>query len=86
MFNSAFAFNQNISSWDTAKVISMLAMFQSARAFNQNLTSWSTDGLLVATSMFSSADAFDCDCVPPAKTGINYSCTNTDMNTSCDAP
>ena len=35
MFQGAAAFNQNISSWNTAKVTDMNAMFSGAALFNQ---------------------------------------------------
>jgi surface protein len=42
MFSGAAAFNQNISSWNTAKVSSMYDMFHQATAFNQNIGGWNT--------------------------------------------
>jgi len=40
MFQNASAFNQNISSWNTSKVVNMNSMFQNATAFNQNINKW----------------------------------------------
>jgi surface protein len=59
MFMNAVAFNQDISSWNTANVIYMPNMFRGAAAFNQNIGSWTTSKLSSMNSMFKGATAFN---------------------------
>jgi surface protein len=59
MFNSASAFNQNISSWNTAAVTNMSAMFSSAGAFNQPIGSWNTAAVTNMSSMFAFTTTFN---------------------------
>ena len=63
MFNSADAFNQNISGWDVRNVTDMSSMFSGATAFNQDLNGWGdkTSNVTDMSSMFSGATAFNQD-------------------------
>ena len=62
MFRDAAAFNENISSWNTAAVTNMEDMFRSAAAFNQPLThngnSWNLENVTNMTNMFNGATSF----------------------------
>ena len=40
MFYNAYAFNQDIGTWDTTKVISFSSMFNRACSFCQDLSAW----------------------------------------------
>ena len=59
MFRAAYAFNQNIGSWNAAAVTNMQDMFQLASAFNQNIGSWNTAVVANMRGMFHAASAFN---------------------------
>jgi len=59
MFQSATAFNQNISNWNTSNVTNMASMFASTTAFNQNISNWNTSNVTSMDRMFASATAFN---------------------------
>ena len=61
MFQNAFAFNGDLSSWDVSNVTNMSSMFQNADAFNQDLSSWDVSNVTNMSRMFGSADAFNQD-------------------------
>jgi surface protein len=52
MFQSASAFNQNISTWNVANVTNMSSMFYGAKLFNQNLSSWNISNVTDMSYMF----------------------------------
>ena len=52
MFMEAYAFNQNIGGWNTAKVTNMEQMFFSAHKFNQPIGSWDTSSVIEMEEMF----------------------------------
>ena len=54
-----FAFDEDISQWDTSHVTSLDYTFRSASSFNQPLTGWNTSQVTTALSTFRFATAFN---------------------------
>ena len=59
MFESASAFNGDISGWDVSSVEGMSFMFRGASAFNQPLGSWAVSAVTDMSYMFDGASAFN---------------------------
>ena len=59
MFTMAYAFNQDISAWNTSHVTDMSGVFQLARAFNQDISAWNTANVTTMEGAFAGASAFN---------------------------
>ncbi len=59
MFRYAFAFNQDIGSWNTNRFTNTASMFDGALVFNQDISGWNTDSVVDASYMFQGATAFN---------------------------
>ena len=59
--DNAFAFNQNIGSWDVSNVTNMEQMFYFATTFNQDISSWDVSNVTDMNNMFYKATAFNQD-------------------------
>lgn len=54
-------FNDDLSRWNTAAVISMRGMFAGARSFNSDVGMWNVGNVETFSAMFAGAQAFDRD-------------------------
>jgi len=61
MFNSATAFNGDITQFDTGSVTDMRYMFYNTASFNQDISGWDVSKVTTVESMFQSAIAFNQD-------------------------
>jgi gliding motility-associated-like protein len=77
MFSRASAFNQNLSSWNTGAVTSMLGMFELATAFNQNIGAWTLNPAVDLRFMF---DNNGLDCNNYSGTLIGWSANSSTPN------
>ena len=59
MFESASAFNQDISDWDVDNVTNMSFMFSGATEFNQDISLWEVGNVTNMSFMFEFASAFN---------------------------
>ena len=62
MFSGAFAFNQDISTWDVHNVRDMTSMFF-ASPFNQDITGWNVSNVEFMNAMFASSNFNRTACV-----------------------
>ena len=61
MFDSTWAFDQDIGGWDVGNVTNMKSMFEDALAFDQDIGGWNVSSVTNMNSMFDHAEAFDQD-------------------------
>ena len=61
MFNGAYAFNGDVSGWNTSAVTNMFAMFWNATSFNQDISGWNTSAVTDMYAMFGGATSFEGD-------------------------
>ena len=59
MFESATAFDGDLSSWNVSSVTNMFGMFRAATSFNQPLNDWDVSSVINMEDMFSSATSFN---------------------------
>ena len=60
-FHQAYAFDQDIASWNTAKVKDMSSTFYNAKAFDQDLSDWDVDAVTTMSYAFFFAEKFNQD-------------------------
>jgi surface protein len=60
-FDSQYAFNEDISSWDVSSATNMSGMFRNALSFNGDLSTWNTSSVVSMEEMFAGTRAFNGD-------------------------
>ncbi|MFY2514092.1 BspA family leucine-rich repeat surface protein, partial [Acinetobacter soli] len=61
MFSECLAFNQDLSSWNVAKVTEMQYLFNLAPLVNFEVKNWAIQNVINMTNMFSGATSFNKD-------------------------
>ena len=61
LFKEQVNFNEDISSWDTSNVTTMMETFRTARKFNQDIGNWDTSSVMDIRWMFGDATEFNQD-------------------------
>lgn len=64
MFAFSNLFNQDISTWNTSRVMNMTTMFMNATSFDQDISDWDVSNVTNMDSMFESASQFNQDLSP----------------------
>ncbi len=52
LFNSAYAFNQPLTTWDTSNVTTMNGMFKATKSFNSAIDTWNMSNVIDVSEMF----------------------------------
>ncbi len=61
MFKNTYAFNGDLSTWNTSSVTNMVNMFQKAHKFNGDISTWNTSSVTNMSRMFEEAHKFNGD-------------------------
>jgi len=63
MFQEAFEFNSDVSSWDIASVLNMSNMFNGATQFDRRMCGWDLSGATNKEGMFTGSECTEDLCV-----------------------
>jgi len=61
MFQYAYSFNMDLSTWDVSSVVDMSYMFYSANSFNGDISTWDVVSVIDMKYMFAYAYQFSSD-------------------------